>query len=501
VHGHRIPKGSVSHRQFFFTEKLPSGAYSVHYVYGPVEKVECRIEGKISGMPNVGLGSPILLDDGTYRSYGIARSTDQRMMSTGIWESDDALSWRPRNLGQVEDTNLILFENLPGDQSSLAPTSVLRLADGRWRMYLWKHREGHLRLIVAESDDGLRWRVLDLEKPVLYHPHDGGLWKLAEGLAVHEAVKVEMPQEEVMRRKRLWTNDSLGIYYNEQIGRFECYGVWLHPAIPDRRVDVDNAPGVHRLIYRRFSEDGIEWSDPELIIRPDERDPWDLQFYFLGVQWYEDFMIGSLGYYRVEDGQQSMDTDLCFSRDGYRWDRPLRGGWIPRSEEGSGMMDTKGIYAGDRWIDRGDRWLILYHGTPEPHNSRECVVGMMGAVFTKNRFIGVAAGRVPGGFMTEPFFLSQPEVRLDASIRGWLRAELCDVFGRKLPGFHLMDSIPIRGDSEAHALRWKDAAIADHRFEMLRLRFEYTDGVIYGVDSAGGTQTTSRRLRRELPGI
>ena len=38
VHGHRIPKGSVSHRQFFFTEKLPSGAYSVHYVYGPVEK-------------------------------------------------------------------------------------------------------------------------------------------------------------------------------------------------------------------------------------------------------------------------------------------------------------------------------------------------------------------------------------------------------------------------------------------------------------------------------
>jgi hypothetical protein len=483
--GGHVCKGSVPHRQFFFDEEGPTGAYSVHHVYGPIEKVECRIEDEGLGFDNVTLGDPILLENGCYGSYSTIRTPDHKVMRIGLWESRDALNWSPRYLGRVEkegrDTNLIHFEGLPGDQTAVAGPNVVRLRDGRWRMYFWKHREGHLRLIIAESDDGLGWRVPDFDKPALYHPHDGGLWKLAEGLTVHETIEAKLSPDEILARKRLWTNDSLNIYFNPQLDRFECYGVWLHPAIPDRRVDVDNAPGIHRLIHRRLSEDGIAWSDPELIIMPDDRDPWDLQFYFLGVQWYEDFMIGSLGYYRVEDGRQTMDTDLCFSRDGFRWQRPIRGGWIPRSEEGPGTMDTMGIYAGSSWIDLGDRWLCLYSATPQPHNSRVCEFATMGATFAKNRFVGLAARRVPGGFLTEPFFPSEPEVRLDANVRGRLRAELCDAFGRKLPGFHLMDSIPLRGDSEAHVLRWKSADIAVHRHECLRLRFEFADGEIYSV--------------------
>ena len=83
--------------------------------------------------------------------------------------------------------------------------------------------------------------------------------------------------------------------------------------------------------------------------------------------------------------------------------------------------------------------------------------------------------------MTEPFLPAQPEVHLDANIRGWLRAELCDGFGRKLPGFHLMDAIPVQGDSEAHVLRWRNACLANHRFECVRLRFEYKDGEVYSL--------------------
>ena len=82
--------------------------------------------------------------------------------------------------------------------------------------------------------------------------------------------------------------------------------------------------------------------------------------------------------------------------------------------------------------------------------------------------------------MTEPFFPAG-EIRIDADIRGWLRAELCDAFGRKLPGFHLMDSIPVKGDSESHVLRWKNSSVADHLFECLRLRLEYSEGIVYGI--------------------
>jgi len=37
--------------------------------------------------------------------------------------------------------------------------------------------------------------------------------------------------------------------------------------------------------------------------------------------------------------------------------------------------------------------------------------------------------------------------------------------------------------SESHVLKWKNASFTDHLFECLRLRFEYSDGVVYGVSS------------------
>ena len=477
-----LPNGEVSRRLLFFEE--PIRAYGVTHVYAPVEKLECRVDDGGPDWGCIDFGDPFKREDGTYTCYGTVRPSDQRSMGIALWESRDALNWTPVRLGQValdgKDTNLVRFDNLPGDQSSIGLPNIVPMRDGRLRMYFWKHREGHLRYLVAKSDDGLRWRVLDVDKPALYHPADGGLWELAEGLAPEKAVKVVLPKEEVLRRKRLWSNDSTHIHYNAELDRYECYSVWLHPAIPDRRVDVDNAPGIHRLIHRRLSEDGLNWSDAELIIMPDERDPWDLQFYFLSVLRLEDWMIGRLGYYRVADGMQTMDTDLCFSRDGRNWQRPVRGGWIPRSEDG---FDKMGIYAAASWIDLGDRWLTLYSGTPVPHNATKAYRSAPTAVsFAKNRFVGMAAGPTPGGFMTQPFFPVGETIRLDADIRGSLRAELCDAFGRRLPGFHLMDSLPVQGDSEAHVLRWNKASTADHRFECLRLRFEYTDGAVYGVD-------------------
>jgi hypothetical protein len=475
----RVRRSEVSYRQFFFNESGPARAYSVHYVYAPVEKIEIRFEERaINGL----ISDIVRTDCGRYRGYGSSRTPDERVMGMRVWESDDGITWAPVNLGQVGDTNLIFFENLPGDQSSVSHPQVIRLRDGRWRMYLWKHKDGHLRYIIAESEDGLKWRVTDIDKPALYHPHDGGLWKLAEGLAPEEMIELKLPPEEVMARKRLWTNDASNVIYNDQLDRFECYSVWLHPAIPDRRVDVDNAPGVHRLIQRRLSDDGINFGDPQLVLMPDERDPWDLQFYFLSPHWHEDFMIGCVGYYRVEDGQQTMDTDLCFSWDGAHWQRPVRGGWIPRSPEDSGEMDIKGIYVMAPWIDLGDRWLAVYSATPNPHNKGPFAWKPMGATFPKHRFVGVAAGRVPGGFMSEPFFPRTDEIKLDANIRGWLKAELCDGFGRKMPEFNLNDSIPITGDSEAHILKWKNASVADHLYECLRLRFEYQDGEIYNFE-------------------
>ena len=83
--------------------------------------------------------------------------------------------------------------------------------------------------------------------------------------------------------------------------------------------------------------------------------------------------------------------------------------------------------------------------------------------------------------MTEPIFLSQDHIKVDANIRGWLRAELCDIFGRKIEGYHLMDCEPMSGDSQEYILRWKGNDTAGYRYKPVRLRFEFTDGEVFCV--------------------
>lgn len=177
-----------------------------------------------------------------------------------------------------------------------------------------------------------------------------------------------------------------------------------------------------------------------------------------------------------------MDLELIFSRDGRRWERPLRGGFIPREPGG---RDAEGVYPPNAWIDRGDNWLCLYTGSARKHNQhartdlpRNCI---MAASWAKHRFVGLRAGHVPGGFLTPVVYPQAAEIRLDADVRGWLRAELCDAWGRKIEGYTLEDSITVHGDATAHVLRWRDRDTGEFRHDPVRLRFEYTDADVYGV--------------------
>jgi hypothetical protein len=489
----RLPADRLSHRVFFFSEALPQGAYNVHHAYAPIERIPVTFE-QVPGWPGsiATFASTILpLEGGGYRLYGTVRpDAPAEGLEMRAWDSPDGLHWAPvaiRPAGGDAAPSRLIIDGVPGDSAFMGQPQVVPLRDGRWRAYFWKHRDGHLRYVVAEtgaaeSEDGLRWQVPDFDRPALYHPSEGGLWRWAQGLAPEMVAEtLTLSPEEALRHKRLSSNDATYVYYNERLDRYECYSVWLHPAVSDRRVDVDNAPGVHRLLHRRVSRDGLDWGDPELILMPDARDPWDVQFYYMAMQWHEDWQIASVGYYRVEGGQQTQDLMLCFSRDGRHWQRPVRGGLIPRRP---GEVDSMGIYAPNVWLDLGERWLILYTGTPDAHNApRESRRAMapLGATLGKNRFVGLAAGATPGGFLSEPLIPAAPQITVDADIRGWLRAELCDAFGRKLPGHHLMDAVPIHGDSGAHVLRWRDQATDGHRYEAVRLRFEFAEGVIYGV--------------------
>jgi hypothetical protein len=421
-------------------------------------------------------------------------------MRLAVAESDDGLSWDRRPLGQEtwegQNTNRIVLRGVPSAdddgtqptregaqptlpgtrslQNQVAQPQVLRLPDGRWRMYYWHHQHGWGRIpflyTIAESDDGLQWCVAHYDRPAL-----NATWLGDQS---------GLPEEQRLLEKSRRTNDANYVYWNPWLRCYEQFSQWFLPAHPDRQVSDDNVPAYNRMIQRRVSADGIRWSRPDLVIQADERDPWDQQFYAMAVQYHEDWMIGSLGHYRVESDQQTMDLALAFSRDGRRWERPVRGGFIPRSETG---RDSEGIYPPNAWIDRGDHWLCLYSGTARKHNrSRDasrppnCI---MGATWPKHRLVGLHAGAVPGGFLTPVFYPQSTHITVDADVRGWLRAELCDAWGRKLEGFHLQSSDRISGDSATHCLRWNDGDAARYVHDAIRIRFELVDATVYGVAS------------------
>ena len=498
-----LPTGATSRRLYFFAETLPEGARNVQPAYASVTKHGVVLEGEApweGAHVSAFCGSVLRLDSGRYRLY--YTTVNQSEMRLAVAESDDGLRWERLPLGQErwqgQDTNRLVLTGVPdaetadvvggelvapdgrrialageaSRQSQVTQPQVLRLPDGRWRMYYWHFQSGWGRIpyiyTVAESADGLRWHVPHYDRPAL-NSH----WLGDQSNLSNEASLAEKARR---------TNDANFVYRNPNLGCYEQFSQWLLEAIPERRVAEDNCPEFNRMIQRRVSADGLIWSAPELVIQADARDPWDQQFYYLSVQYHEDWLIGSLGHYRVENAQQTMDLELVFSRDGRRWERPLRGGFIPREPGG---RDAEGIYASNAWIDKGDRWLCLYTGTARKHNrhadDRLPLTCPMAATWPKHRFVGLQAGQVPGGFLTSVFYPQSPEIRVDAAVRGWLRAELCDAWGRKRNGCHLEDCIPVQGDDPAHVLRWRGQDTAGFCYEPVRLRFEFADAEIYNV--------------------
>ncbi len=474
-------------------------ASNLHLVAGPVNKLGVVLEAdQPSDMDSIltFASSIVALDDGRWRMYYSCVGEAFRRMGVGVAESDDGLTWTKPKLGQMEwegeDTNRILIEGLPEDARIIQP-QVVRLRSGRWMMYCWLHgqHEGRVRYIISESDDGLLWRARDLDRPAIYHPADleVGQNRWAAGLTDAPADDRFSGKRtrDWLTAKRLRSNDATYVYYDAGSGRFEMFSVWLAPndEHSGRRVPHDNAPAVLRVIHRRESEDGLDWSAPELLITPDERDPLDQQFYYLAAHEEDEWRIGFLGHYRC--WEQTMDIELCFSRDGRRWERPLRGAYVPRDPiPERGCMSA---YAPNALIDQGDHWLMLYTAGNTKHNHEpplgvaEPWRGIMGACIPKGRFAALASEPGMTGRLTlKPFIPTAREIRIDANVRGRLRAELRDPFGRPLEGFELHACRPVQGDAADHLLVWGDGRTSrGYQYDAVSLQIELEDGELFRI--------------------
>ena len=439
--------------------------------------------GDSNGASTVHSGSIIEDDQGGLRIYYTGFAADSTRWVC-FAESKYGFKWSKPRLGQMrvggEDSNRVRIHGLPEHAEVVQPI-VFRLGDAHWRMYFWMYTRQPVRAryLVAEGKDGIRWRVLNLDRPCLRHPSDIGPWAWLEGAEARRQSGA-LPLEDYLQSRRLRSNDATLVYRTSQ--GYEMYSVWLLPNPPagGRRVAYDNINNWLRVMHHRTSDDGLVWSDPQLVAVPDDLDARDQQFYYLSQQQHESWRVGFLGHYRV--AAQTMDAEFTYSRDGLQWHRPLRGPWLPRGPQGS--PDSTMVYMPGPFLEKGDDWVALYTAAKFTHG-REAKAGkfsVLGLRIPKRRLAGLrSSDQLTARICTQPFIPHVPRLLLDADIQGTLRSELCDAFGRPLPGFTLADSVPLTGDSASHELHWKNAAISDYQYEGVSLRLEWLRGTVYGL--------------------
>ncbi len=294
------------------------------------------------------------LEDGRWRLWYCANGPGvdfNLAVSEGV--PGEAMTHTPAVLSEGPPADAPLaVGNLPSGWRPVQAGHV-RLDDGRHRLYFWAHAPGVIRYLAAESDDGGRYRVLDPERPCLFHPMDS---------ACGSGDKA--PPEEIR------CNDATAVYRLAD-GSYELYTAALITVGKDdpRYMPHDNLAGYVRVIDRLVSEDGLHWGGRKRVIEPDVDDPVDQQFYHLSVTHTPGGRAGMLGHYRLE--AQTMDLEWCISTDadGLQWRRPARRGWLRRGGDDDG--DSFGVYPPAGLVRHDGRWWLFYTGVNHAHNHEQ----------------------------------------------------------------------------------------------------------------------------------
>ncbi|MCM8822720.1 MAG: hypothetical protein NC831_07940 [Candidatus Omnitrophica bacterium] len=277
-------------------------------------------------------------------------------------------------------------------------------------------------IYIAKSHDGLHWNYNDT-KPVIHGESD-----------CNNACVYNLEKGVYMLYMRGWHTAAAG---------------WNNGKGNQRR----------RITYSE-SRDLKNWSEPQVIMSPDELDTND--FYGISVFRYANAYIGMLWVFD-DDMYETIDIELCWSRDGIRWERhPERPKFIETEEKGK--MGGYMVFPGQEPVIYGDNLYIYvnahskYPHNAQPENSTNWVYR------TKLRmdgFVSLDAGSQMGSLITRPFTLQSDTIKINAATQGgYIIAELAEPYwfdpkGKAIEGFSAKDFDVFKEDSISHTLSWR----------------------------------------------
>jgi len=365
--------------------------------------------------------------------------------------SEDGIAWRRPSLGLVEyqgskANNIVIgpeyHEGLDHYESvlkdSLESDPARRYKALGWSSYDW---DGPLAgIYTAVSPDGLHWT--HTPEPVFrYHPRPG-------------------------------TKDlgPVGDAHCLMIDTLQRRYVAFLRHLPHRGIS--------------FSDDFARWTQPETFM-------WALnhqqELYNNSGFVYGDQYLGLLSVFDLDPKRHDINCWLISSRNGRDWERsPAPAPIIGCGEVGewNRFMSWNG---GSPPVRIGDRLYFYFRGSARRHGPYEgpdntdapVCVGL--ATLRLDGFASLDASFDGGEVVTTPWRIEGGELLLNAKCDfGEIRVELMDEADHPLAGYTLGDCLPLRADSTALQVRWKEHSdLAGAAGKTVRLRFVLKNARLY----------------------
>ena len=254
-----------------------------------------------------------------------------------------------------------------------------------------------------------------------------------------------------------------------------------------------------RLVYLATSRDMQEWSEPELVMAPDQLDDEQVQaegglfsqFYNMSVFPSGGQFLGLVTHFRhtgapAEQGplQSShdgpIDVQLVHSRDGRVWHRSAdRSAVIPNGPHAYDAGCILGVSNGPVVV--GDELWCYYTAITTTHGGyvpkKRITIAL--AKWRLEGFVSLSARSEDGVIETVPLACSGDRLTLNADASGGrITVAVLDGEGRPLPGYDSTDCIGLETDAVRHAVQWKEEErlVSDGP---LRLRFHLKNAKLF----------------------
>jgi hypothetical protein len=254
--------------------------------------------------------------------------------------------------------------------------------------------------------------------------------------------------------------------YDPRRGMFAIYGkMWIDGP--------GGGMGWKHGMGRIESKDFIHWSQPRLILTPDDDDPSYVEFHTAPVFYHDDCYFALLQILNRAVGGGVIDIEMALSRNGLDWQRPFRKQFALARAPGS--FDGGSIFPCATPVVLKDEirfYYGAYSGGATGGDDYAMTSGIGFATLPRDRFAGIRPDlksdqpTLPqplkniGQITLKPIELgsgTRLSLNADAS-KGTIRVELLDERSYRVRGFSAEDAEPIRGDSLRHAVKWKGRA-------------------------------------------